>query len=229
VPATAPAPPAAAGPLLPFINAPTPAPAPAPAPTPAPAPAPVVPASAAASSTLQNTLVGGGIAIAALGSAFAFALHTLTSIAPMRFVVAIAGFVALIALLSGFLGWLKLRRRDLSTLLEACGWAFNVRIYLTRRHSLRFTRVPPLPDGSVRQRIVLPFIAHDEESTTSGLVLVLLVVAVLAAGAILWQPVTRWLRAHEDTPATLPALAPPTAPQLFPSVPVAPTPRDAGP
>lgn len=135
---------------------------------PAPAPAAVAvatapaPAAAPAGGGLQSLLVGGGIAFAAIGSAAAFALQTLSSIDPLNALGAILAVVAGIMLLSGFLGWLKLRKRDLSTLLEAGGWAFNVRIYLTRRHSLRFTHVPPLPAGSVRERVLLAAVASDE-------------------------------------------------------------------
>jgi len=84
---------------------------------------------------------------------------------------------------SGFLGWLKLRRRDVSTLLEASGWAFNVRIYLRRNLSLRFTRVPPLPKSSVRRRRVVPVFVSGEDATPARritLIVVLCLAAILA-------------------------------------------------
>jgi hypothetical protein len=38
--------------------------------------------------------------------------------------------------------WFRLRRRDLATLLEASGWAMNVRLYLDRPLAVRLTRRP---------------------------------------------------------------------------------------
>lgn len=144
---------------------------------------------------IGGKLVGGGVAIAALGSGAAFMLQTIARIELLDAVAAIASVCAGIALLAGFLGWLKLRRRDLSTMLEACGWAFNARIYLNRRHALRFTRVPPLPKGSAREQVLLPPIAAESDDGTSGGVLVFALIGALLAAAVafrepLWQLLT---------------------------------------
>jgi hypothetical protein len=166
------------------------------APAAAPAPAPVAPAPAAAADAkkdgglggMQSLLVGGGIAFAAIGSALAFALNTIASIKVASAVAAIVGVVGGIMLLSGFLGWLKLRKRDLSAMLEACGWAVNVRIYLSRRHSLRFTRVPPLPAGSVRELGIVPKIAAEEEKRSLAPALLVTGALVCGVAYVLREP-----------------------------------------
>jgi len=43
---------------------------------------------------------------------------------------------------------IKLRRRDLSAILEGSGWAINARMRLTRRQSRFFTQRPSYPLGA---------------------------------------------------------------------------------
>jgi hypothetical protein len=145
-------------------------------------------------SSTQGLLVGGGIAFAAIGSTLAFALQTLTSTRPLHLIGVVAGVVGGIMGLSGLLGWLKLRKRDVSTLLEASGWAFNVRIYLRRNLSHRFTRVPPLPTGSVRERQILPVFVSDQPPSRTRVTLVVL--AVTLALLVAWryrEPIRDWI------------------------------------
>jgi hypothetical protein len=158
----------------------------------APPPPPPPPAASTAASGLSGLVVAGGLVVAALGSAAAFALQTLAKIAPLRVFAGALGLVVAIMALSAFLGWLKLRKRDLSTMLEACGWAFNVRIYLTRRHSLRFTSVPPLPKDSVRQRIMLPP-ADEQGSSLFGAILLVLLAALVATAVVFREPLLEYL------------------------------------
>jgi hypothetical protein len=94
------------------------------------------------------------VAFAALGSALAFIVQTLGDVQILDVVFGAVSLVATLASVFGLLGWLKLRRRDISALLEACGWALNGRMRLTRHLSLLFTRRPALPAGSVRRRLV---------------------------------------------------------------------------
>jgi hypothetical protein len=57
-----------------------------------------------------------------------------------------------VVLFSALLGWNKLRKRDLSAILEACGWAVNFRMYLTHKLGYLVTRTPPLPKGAQVER-----------------------------------------------------------------------------
>jgi hypothetical protein len=60
--------------------------------------------------------------------------------------------VLVVALFSGLSGWNKLRRRDMSALLEACGWAVNFRMYMTPGLGYLFSHTPNLPEGARRER-----------------------------------------------------------------------------
>ncbi|MDI1477569.1 hypothetical protein [Polyangium sp. y55x31] len=168
-----------------------------PAAPPAPPPPPAAPAAPPlVAPGTQGSIVGGGIAFAAVGSAAAFALQTLSNTNPLNALLAVAGVALGVMTVSGFLGWLKLRRRDVSALLEASGWAFNVRIYLRRNLSLRFTRVPPLPRGSIRERSVLPvFVSGEDQAPVGRIVLALAVVAL--GVSLAWhyrEAIVAWFR-----------------------------------
>ena len=120
--------------------------APVPAAAPAPAPAP------AAGGNLSMLLIGAGAVFAALGSTFAFVFKTLAEIPITKTLGTLAALSGAIVVVFGFLGWLKLRRRDMSVLLEACGWALNGRMKLIRPLSLLFTQRPDLPQGAIKRR-----------------------------------------------------------------------------
>lgn len=121
--------------------------------TPAPAEAPKKPE--AGGGGMQNLLLGGGIAFAALGSSLAYVVSALSSVKPLSALLAILSIVTVIVAISALLGWLKLRRRDMSLLLEASGWAVNVHMKVTRPIGRFFTRIPALPEGAVRDTVDL--------------------------------------------------------------------------
>ena len=143
---------------------------------------------------MQNLLIGGSIAFAAIGSALAYVVSAITSIAPLKLLGGIAGLAAVLVGLSALLGWLKLRRRDMGMLFEASGWAINPRMKITRRLGIVFTRTPDFPAGTrVDRRDVLAglaeILAQDKQLARRRrrISLVLLLVAAAAAGAL-------WLR-----------------------------------
>ena len=45
--------------------------------------------------------------------------------------------------------WLRLRRRDLASLLEGAGWAINTRLMLERGHAVELTRRPTVGAGDI--------------------------------------------------------------------------------
>ena len=118
---------------------------------PAPAPAPAAPEKKD-SSAMQNLLIGGSIAFAAIGSALAYVISAVTSISPIKLLGGIAGLIAAVAGVSALLGWLKLRRRDMGMLFEAGGWAINPRMKITRRLGIIFTWTPEFPAGTFVDR-----------------------------------------------------------------------------
>ncbi len=87
-------------------------------------------------------LVGGSVAIAALGSAFAYISKTLAGIELWKILLGIAIAILAVMLPTTIVAILKLRRRDLSAILEGAGWAINARMRLTRRQSRFFTQKP---------------------------------------------------------------------------------------
>jgi hypothetical protein len=119
-------------------------------------------------------LAGGGVAIAAVGSALAYFVQTITSIPWWQALVGLATAVAAVALPAAIVAFVKLRKRDLSAILEGSGWAINARMRLTHAQSLFFTRAPRLPLGSRRL------------GRRSWLVVLVAVILALASAGALW-------------------------------------------
>ena len=92
--------------------------------------------------TSGTFLAGGGVAIAALGSSFAFITKTLAGLTLKTVIWAllvVAGFIAIPAAIATYY---KLSRRDLSTILEGSGWGLNARMKLTKTQAETFTYRP---------------------------------------------------------------------------------------
>lgn len=73
-------------------------------------------------------LAGGGIALAAVTSAFAFIAQTFQKVSSLQLLVTAVVIILFIMIPSLIIGYLKLRKRDIGMLLEACGWAINGRM-----------------------------------------------------------------------------------------------------
>ena len=148
-------------------------------------PAPTPPAATAASRA--GLLMGAGVAAAALGSALAYITKTLASIHPLKVVLALLTAALAVMLPISIIALFKLRRRDLSAILEGSGWAINAPMRLTHKQSVSFTEKPPYPKGSgAVQRFRWPVV-----------VVILLLVAAFAAGLYL-------LRRPDTSPASAP-------------------------
>lgn len=131
-----------------------------------------------------NTLIlGGGMALAGVGALLASLISMLTSLNGW---LAILGVVALVAALSGLLGWLKLRRRDMSLLLEANGWAVNAEMKVTRRIARLFTWVPADPPGTTVDRFdsLAYLTAAQDKLRRRNLILLALLLALCAAAVV---------------------------------------------
>ena len=114
-------------------------------------PASQVPA-APSGQVLGGLLAGGGIALAALGSSAAFVVKTFASLTWQSTLAGILAAVAAVAVPASLVAHLKLRRRDLSAIPKASGWAINARMRLTRRQADYFTCVPGYPSGRAERR-----------------------------------------------------------------------------
>ena len=100
----------------------------------------------------RDLLLGGGIAFAAISSSLAYLIKTLSQVSLLNVGLWLVVTMLVVVLFSALLGWNKLRKRDLSAILEACGWAVNFRMYLTHKLGYLVTRTPPLPKGAQVER-----------------------------------------------------------------------------
>jgi len=87
------------------------------------------------SSVLGGNLAAAGVAVAALGSSFAFTLKMLASIKLWQIVASVGGCLLAVLIPSFILAVIKLRKRDIKTILEGSGWAINVPMRL--HHSMK--------------------------------------------------------------------------------------------
>ena len=94
---------------------------------------------------IGGILMGGGVAIAALGSAWAFIANQVSELRWYVVVIGVACAMLAVILPTSILAFLKLRRRELSAILEGSGWAINARMRLTRRQGRFFTQRPSYP------------------------------------------------------------------------------------
>jgi len=98
--------------------------------------------------TSAGLLAGGGIAVAALGSSVAFITKTLASLSWLELVGSLLILLAAVIVPATLVAFLKLRSRDLSSILEGSGWGINARMRLTRKQAGTFTHFPPYPINS---------------------------------------------------------------------------------
>ncbi len=103
------------------------------------------PAAAAAPGNSAGMMMGAGVAVAALGSATAYIAKTLAETSWITIVSGIGGAILLVLLPTAIVAVIKLRKRDLSAILEGSGWAVNARMRLTREQGRFFTMRPAYP------------------------------------------------------------------------------------
>ncbi len=145
---------------------------------------------AAKSGAARDLLMGGGIAVAAIGSAIAFITHMLSSVSWLTLLAVLVALFLVVAIPTIILAIIKLRRRDIALILEASGWAVNASLKIRGRAGSLFTEIPPLPKGSIwrREDIVSSFISRLPTPPAApgggaGRKVALRVLAVLAAAA----------------------------------------------
>ncbi|MAE62944.1 MAG: hypothetical protein CMJ18_01625 [Phycisphaeraceae bacterium] len=139
-----------------------------------------------------GVLAGGGLAIAAVGSALAYIGKVVDERGPEVLFGGVAAAVLAVLVPSIILAIIKLRRRDLSSVLEGSGWAINARMRLTYRQGRHFTRRPPYPPGARGVRTRLWWFV----------IVVLIVLAVVA-----WRVSKQW-PTNPPPPGEAPAAAP---------------------
>ncbi len=144
--------------------------------------------SASASGTARDLMLGGGLAIAALGSSFAYITKALSEVKPVQVLVALLGLAMVVLLPSIFAGFVKIRKRNMSGILEASGWAVNVHMRLNMKMGRLFTHTPHLPKDARKERrdIVGKFVkelgyntSQSMRPTTFILVFILLLLCLM--------------------------------------------------
>ncbi len=108
--------------------------------------------SPSASGMARDLLLGGGVAIAALGASFGYVTTALSKVKPIHILGTLAGLVAVVLLPGIIIGFTKIRKRDMSILLEAAGWALNAHMRLSATLGRLFTHVPRLPKDARKER-----------------------------------------------------------------------------
>ena len=93
-------------------------------------------------------LMGGGVGLAALGSAFALIVNSLKAIPVWNVLLVLVGIILIISGPMMLVSIVKLCRRHISDFLSASGWAVNPKMRLANRMGMIFTHTPKLPAGS---------------------------------------------------------------------------------
>lgn len=124
-----------------------------------------------ASGTVRDLMLGGGLAIAALGSSFAYITKALSEVKPVQVLIALLGLAMVFLLPSIIAGFIKIRKRDMSSLLEASGWAVNVHMRINMTMGQLFTHTPHLPKDARKERrdIVGKFVKEFEYNTSQSM------------------------------------------------------------
>ena len=116
---------------------------------------PVAPASSTAPAAFDIAKFAGifaaaGLAVGALGTALAAIFSGFLSLPAWKMPLVVLGLMLLVSGPSMLLAWLKLRRRNLGPLLDANGWAVNIRARINLPFGATLTRVAQLPGGASR-------------------------------------------------------------------------------
>jgi len=118
-----------------------------------------------------------GLAMAALGTAFAGLVAGLKALLWWQWPLVFLGIILFVSGPSMLLAWFKLRQRNLGPILDANGWAVNTRARISINFGTRLTQLAYLPEGAKRTFNS----ASDQKSYLKPLLVTLTVVVVLAA------------------------------------------------
>jgi hypothetical protein len=91
-----------------------------------------------------------GLALGAIGSALAAVISGFLSLPLWKMPLVLVGLMLIVSGPSMLLAWFKLRRRNLGPLLDANGWAVNIRARINVPFGASLTGVPRLPPGATR-------------------------------------------------------------------------------
>lgn len=122
-----------------------------------------------------------GLALGALGTALAAVVTGFLGLPAWQMPLVVLGIMLLMSGPAMLLAWLKLRRRNLGPLLDANGWAVNIRARINIPFGASLTGVAKLPAGSQRS-------FQDPYADQSSPLPWLILLALLMAGVVwIWH------------------------------------------
>lgn len=89
-----------------------------------------------------------GLALGAIGTAIASVITGIMGLLWWQVPFALAGLILAVSGPSIIMASIKLRQRNLSPILDACGWAVNTRARINISFGSSLTKIPALPVGS---------------------------------------------------------------------------------
>jgi len=113
-----------------------------------------------------------GVALGAIGTAFAYVLGLFRGLAIWQLPLIILGIILLISVPSVVLAYVKLRKRNLGPILDANGWAVNAKAKINVPFGAALTGVAKLPEGAQRD-LIDPY-AESNKGRNRTIVLVVL-------------------------------------------------------
>ena len=128
-------------------------------------------------------LLGGGIGLAGVGSAFASVMNALKNdTVILKIGLFIFGLVLILAIPIIISAMLKLKRRNVAMFLEACDWSINTTMRLNLKMGLLFTRTPAFPENSKKMLFdytgfLLKKTTFQEKSYMRNIILVIIFLA----------------------------------------------------
>ena len=146
--------------------------------------APAAPAPAFDIARFAGIFAAIGLALGAIGTALAAIVSGFLALPLWKMPLVVAGIVALISGPSMLLAWFKLRRRNLGPLLDANGWAVNIRARINLPFGASLTQLPQRPVGALLAGSD-PF-AEDESAWKRWLVVAFVLLAAFV-GFVWWQ------------------------------------------
>lgn len=108
-------------------------------------------------------LMGGGVGLAALGSSVAFIANSIQNVAAWKIVAVLFGIAFTISAPMMLVSIVKLMNRRVSDFFAAGGWAVNLKMRLSRKMGLLFTRRPRIPFGVTMRGDLLDLVRYNEK------------------------------------------------------------------
>jgi hypothetical protein len=160
-------------------------------------------------------LLGGGIGLAGVGSAFASVMNALKNdTVIIKIALFLVGLIIILAIPIIISAMLKLRRRNVGMFLEACGWSINTSMRLNLKMGLLFTRTPAFPENSRKKMFdytsfFLKKINFQKKSWKYKLTLIIICIMISVATGFavnkIWkvdQKISNWLGVSEEIEIT---------------------------